>query len=75
MYYTCDIYIYLYCALCFVKCLLYSIVDVTGTNSIYYCFVSRKLSLRQQQMDDRRRQNMNNEYGRGDRAESVAEEG
>jgi hypothetical protein len=25
----------------------------------------RKLTLRQQQMDDRRRQNMNHEYGRG----------
>lgn len=35
-------------------------------NACYLLFyVLRKLTLRQQQMDDRRRQNMNNEYGRG----------
>lgn len=27
--------------------------------------LNRKLAMRQQQMDDRRRQNMNHEYGRG----------
>ena len=27
--------------------------------------IYRKLAMRQQQMDDRRRQNMNHEYGRG----------
>lgn len=35
--------------------------------SLMPCFprYNRKLAMRQQQMDDRRRQNMNHEYGRG----------
>jgi hypothetical protein len=31
----------------------------------FFCRLRSKLTMRQQQMDDRRRQNMNNEYGRG----------
>jgi len=31
----------------------------------FFDSIHRKLAMRQQQMDDRRRQNMNHEYGRG----------
>lgn len=33
-------------------------------NTLFYQYFHRKLNLRQQQMDDRRRKNMNFEYGR-----------